>query len=71
MFRNMLNTLVKLYQLFAQIKQTTMEDVCGRVEFIQMYMYMQYTDAHLLLYIDYIKKYSIYDTQKLYTKTMN
>lgn len=65
MFRNMLNTLVKLYQLFAQIKQTTIEDVCGRVEFIQ------YTDAHLFLYIDYIKKYSIYDTQKLYTKTMN
>lgn len=40
MFRNMLNTLVKLYQLFAQIKQTTIEDVCGRVEFIHVQMHI-------------------------------
>lgn len=68
MFRNMLNTLVKLYQLFAQIKQTTMEDVCGRVEFIHVHVVYRCT---FVLYIDYIKKYSIYDTQKLYTKTIN
>lgn len=36
MFRNMLNTLVNLYQLSAQIKETKMEDVCGRVEFIHV-----------------------------------
>lgn len=38
MFRNMLNTLVNLYQLSAQIKETKMEDVCGRVEFIHVHV---------------------------------
>lgn len=43
MFRNMLNTLVKLYQLSAQIKETKMEDVCGRVEFIHVHVVYRYT----------------------------